>query len=157
MDGSSANGAKTYVPRGSLIRYREWYGSTGQPNTGLKLTAEQVALGIQERDGKDEISYGVLDPAAFAEDGGPSIAERMAKATNGQVWFKPADNKRVAQKGAIGGWDQVRNRLLGDGDGRPMIYCFHTCVDSIRTIPALQHDRDKPEDLDSNGEDHAAD
>jgi hypothetical protein len=38
-----------------------------------------------------------------------------------------------------------------------MIYTFSTCVDSIRTIPALQHDQDKPEDLDTDGEDHAAD
>ena len=42
-------------------------------------------------------------------------------------------------------------------DGKPMIYVFATCVDSIRTIPALQHDQSKPEDLDTNAEDHAAD
>lgn len=145
------------LPRGALVRYREWYGSNGQPNVGVKLTAEDVALGIVEREGAEEISYAVLDPAAFAEDGGPSLAERMAKATNGKVWFKPADNRRVAKIGALGGWDQMRRRLQGDGDGRPMLYCFSTCVDSIRTIPALQHDRDKPEDLDTNGEDHAGD
>ena len=38
-----------------------------------------------------------------------------------------------------------------------MLYCFNTCVDSIRTIPSLQHDPDRPEDLDTEGEDHAAD
>jgi hypothetical protein len=32
-----------------------------------------------------------------------------------------------------------------------------TCVDSIRTIPFLQHDPDKPEDLMTDSEDHAAD
>ena len=31
------------------------------------------------------------------------------------------------------------------------------CVDSIRTIPALQHDEDNIEDVDTEGEDHAAD
>jgi hypothetical protein len=70
--------------------------------------------------------------------------------------FRRADNKRVSQLGALGGWDQMRQRMKGE-DGRPMIYCFSTCVDSIRTIPALQHDPDKPEDLDTDGEDHAAD
>ena len=56
----------------------------------------------------------------------------------------------------MGGWDQVRMRLIGD-DGRPMMYFFSTCRDSIRTLPALQHDRDKPEDVDTESEDHAPD
>jgi hypothetical protein len=51
----------------------------------------------------------------------------------------------------------MRGRLIGDEDGLPMLAMFSTCRDSIRTIPALQHDADKPEDLDSDMEDHAAD
>ena len=38
-----------------------------------------------------------------------------------------------------------------------MIYCFSTCRDSIRIIPMLQHDPARPEDLDTDMEDHAAD
>jgi hypothetical protein len=38
-----------------------------------------------------------------------------------------------------------------------MIYFFSTCVDSIRTIPVLQHDPHRAEDLDTKAEDHAAD
>lgn len=146
-------GNGTTVHRGSLIRYREWYGAAS-PNVGLKLTAEQVAQGILEREHGDKIIYSVADPAIFAADGGPSIAERMARE---KVLFRPADNKRVAKAGALGGWDQVRARLAGDDDGNPMIFCFSTCKDSIRTIPALQHDATRPEDLDTDGEDHAAD
>jgi hypothetical protein len=148
------DGERGVLPRGAIVRYREWYGKSA-PNTGLKLTAEEVALGILAKEQPGEkIAYGVIDPAAFAVDGGPSIAERMSKVG---VTFRRADNKRVAQMGALGGWDQMRQRMKGDGDGRPMIYTFSTCVDSIRTIPALQHDLDKPEDLDTDGEDHAAD
>jgi hypothetical protein len=149
-DGSESR----ILPRGALVRYREWYGKSA-PNTGLKLTAEEVAQGILAKEQPDElITYGVIDPAAFAVDGGPSIAERMAKVMGSS--FRRADNKRVSQMGALGGWDQMRSRMKGDGEG-PMIYTFSTCVDSIRTIPALQHDADKPEDLDTDGEDHAAD
>jgi hypothetical protein len=140
------------IPRGAMVRYREWYGASA-PGVGLKLTADEVALGIKQRDQGDKIAYGVLDPAAFARDGGPSIAERMLMAG---VIFRPADNKRVTQRGAMGGWDQFRARLKGDGE-RPMIYCFSTCRDSIRTIPVLQHDDDRPEDLNTESEDHAAD
>ena len=37
------------------------------------------------------------------------------------------------------------------------MYVFNTCRDFIRTIPTLQYDEHRPEDLDSEGEDHAAD
>lgn len=148
------------IPRGALVRYREWYGAAS-PNVGLKLPAETVAEGIVSREtaeprnaeGKAAIAYGVIDPAAYISDGGPSIAERMARKG---VLFRRADNARVASRGAMGGWDQVRARLIG-ADERPMIYFFSTCIDTIRTFPAMQHDTKKPEDVDSEGEDHALD
>jgi hypothetical protein len=38
-----------------------------------------------------------------------------------------------------------------------MLYVFDTCRDFIRTVPVLQHDPMRPEDLDTNAEDHIAD
>jgi hypothetical protein len=175
-NGRMVGGSRSEIqslPRGAIIRYREWYGASA-PNVGLKLHAEEVAEGIIAREihepkdiyGNSGIAYGVMDPAAFADDGGPSIAERMAdKGVN----FRRADNKRVGTRGALGGWDQVRSRLIGTGerlqdgsiawrDGQsPMMFFFSTCVDSIRTLPALQHDRARPEDVDTDMEDHAPD
>jgi hypothetical protein len=148
------------IPRGALVVYREWYGcKDDKPDVGLKLTAEEVGQGIKDRDGKEKIAYGVLDPAAFAEDGGPSIHSRMA--SKGPA-FRQADNKRVPGAGALGGWDQMRARLQGeplgeDQYGPAMLVFFETCVHAIRTIPALQHDADRLEDLDTDAEDHAAD
>lgn len=149
------DGGKVRLPRGCLVRHREWYGAK-KPNEGLKLHADAVARGIKDREKDDKVkcTYGVLDPAAFAEDGGESIAQAMAREG---VHFRPADNKRVAGRGAMGGWDQMRGRFVGDGDGHPMIVTFSTCHDSIRTIPALQHDETNPEDVDTDGEDHAGD
>ncbi len=146
------------IPRGALVRYREWYGSTGKPNEGLRMTAEEVALGIAQREAGDPKPenglHGVADPAIFSSDGGPSIGERMARSA--KVFFRPADNARVSRQGALGGWDQVRARLRGDETG-PGLLIFSTCRDLIRTLPALQHDPDRPEDVDSDGEDHAPD
>lgn len=152
-----SDGTLPEFPRGALIQYREWYGmKPEQINVGLKLTAEEVAEGIRSREQGDILSHGmsVLDPAAFANDGGPSIAERMAREPY-KVIFRRADNKRVSQQGALGGWDQLRQRLKGDD--RPMIYFFSTCEHSIRTLPALQHDPDRAEDVDTDAEDHAGD
>lgn len=150
------------LPQGALVRYREWYGmKEGEPNVGLKMPVEDVARGIVART-REPIAYSVADPAIFAEDGGPSFAERMAKAVPTKdkkgynLIFKPADNKRVAGQGHIGGWDQVRGRLDGM-DGNPMLFTFDTCHHFIRTLPALQHDENRPEDVDTNSEDHAPD
>lgn len=146
------------LPRGCMVRYREWYGAKAE-NVGLKLHVPDVARGILLREDfgdpkvgrppeKERISYSVADPSTFKQDGGPSIAEEMAR--NGVI-FRPADNTRLA------GWAQMRARLMGDNDGHPMIVMFDTCVASKRTIPALMHDDVKPEDVDSDLEDHAAD
>lgn len=132
-------------PAGSIIRYREWYGKS-EPNVGLKMTDVEVAQGIGRRE-IEPITYSVADPAMFACDGGPSHAETFAK--NGVVLMR-ADNSRIA------GWSELRARLRGVDD-KPLIYFFSTCLDTIRTLPAVQHDEKRPEDIDTDGEDHAAD
>ena len=147
-DGTEVDAAG--YPKGALIRYREWYGASA-PNTGLKLTNEKIAEGIKQRE-TERITYGVADPSIFMVQGGPSIAEQMAKA--GVLWRR-ADNRRIGGRGAMSGWAEMRSRMVGDDF--PMIYCFSTCVDSIRTIPSLPHDPHKAEDVDTNAEDHAAD
>ena len=156
------------VPRGALVCYREWYGSKDPGASGvagLKMTGTEVGAGIAKRERDDpKLAQGVLDPSAFAVDGGPSVAESinnvLLKADLAP--FRRADNKRVPtaagndRRGPMSGWDQMRARLIGTG-GRPMLFFFETCVASIRTIPVLQHDAMRAEDLDTNSEDHAVD
>jgi hypothetical protein len=175
----------TLLPRGALVCYREWYGmEKGKADVGLKMTAEQVARGIVLREmggqgedeqgyGKDQgsigdltssrdhsstvreqIEYGIIDPAAFAVVSGPSIGETLAR--HG-VTFRRADTQRVSHDKRMGGWDQLRARLVGDVEGRAMIFFFSTCAAIIRTLPIMQHDEHNLEDLDTYSEDHAVD
>jgi hypothetical protein len=151
-------GRKVVIPRGSLVRYREWYGSVaGQTNVGLKLSADDVGRGIRRRERGENIRFRVLDPSAFREDGGPSIAEMMRRVDG---WkgpsFSRADNTRTAKYGALSGWAAVRARLKGR-DGVPMLYVFSSCPAFIQTMPLLQHDPHNIEDLDTDSEDHIAD
>jgi hypothetical protein len=162
------------LPRGAVVKYREWYGVRG-----AKLTNEQLAAGVVKRELDDPpLSDAVLDPRCFAVEGGPSIAEQinmvLIRGTMKKeerrtfIPFRPADNKRVPMRGntdtrgPISGWAEMRQRLVGHSAkpgvaGTPMLYFFRTCVDSIRTIPVLQHDPLRSEDLDTKSEDHAAD
>ena len=134
------------LPKLAMVKFREWYGASG-PNKGLKMTADLVAEGIVLREKGERIRYGVADPAIFIRDGGPSIGETMA--IHGCTWRR-ADNKRKT------GWEQLRQRLTGSY-GVPMLYFCECCEDTIRTLPALQHDENDPEDVDTEGEDHAGD
>jgi len=133
------------LPFGAIFRYREWYGASG-PNKGLYMTADRVEAGILNMEKEDaRIRYAVADPAIFIRNGGPSIAEGMMRCR-----WRRADNKRIP------GWEAVRQRLQGEG-GKPMMYFADDCEDTLRTLPVLQYDEDNAEDLDTDGEDHAAD
>jgi hypothetical protein len=133
-------------PAGQLIVYKELYGAS-EPDVGLKHTIREVADRIRAMDGDDDIQYSVCDPAMLKQDGGPSMIEEFRKYG---VVFRAADNSRIP------GWIQVRARLKGHDDV-PMAQLFSTATNLIRTLPALQHDPAKPEDVDTDSEDHAAD
>ena len=139
------------IPRGALVFYREWYGmKENTPNVGLLMTDADVAHGIVKRSRNETYTLGcsVADPSIFNVVTGESIAETFRK--NG-VTFTKADNSRVA------GWAQIHQRLAGNDEGVPMIYFFETMRHTIRTLPLLQHDDSRLEDLDTDQEDHAAD
>lgn len=168
MPGAAARGyGDRRIPRGALIRYREWYGvkhsADGKviPNTGLRLSAEAVGRGIKIREAGEVIDEQLsrADPSLWKEDGGPSNAEKMLKCDekNPQALvgprFQPADNTRTT------GWQHMYSRLAWEDvdDGEPMLFVMDCCTDWWRTVPALQHDSHRPEDVDSDMEDHAGD
>ena len=138
---------------GVVYRILELYGCTKTPNEGVKWTPPQVFAEIHRIEtehrwlaGKHII--GIADPAIWDAETGESIADVAAKH---QVYFDPGDHKRIP------GWMQVHYRLAFDDQGFPMMYVFKNCKAFIRTMPLLQYDDHKPEDLDTSGEDHVAD
>ena len=143
--------------QGRAYLYREWYGcKPRQANVGLELTPRQIADGILEREGPEiENNIPVIrtaDPAIFDRSRGDSVADQMAPSGSRRgVVFNKGDNTRLAGK------MQVHERLRFDEDGRPMMYVFKTCHDWIRTVPNLPYSTKKPEDIDTEAEDHAYD
>ena len=138
-------------PHGTLVRYREWYGCTGVPNAGLRLTPTAIARGIAEAERAHErglLVTGYADPSIWDGSRGESIADQMQREG---VYFLPAENARLA------GLMQVHRRLEFDAEGRSGVQVFSTCRDSIRTLPALSYDTQRCEDVDTQGEDHIYD
>lgn len=144
---------------GCLIRYREWYlCKPRQANVGLELTPVQIADGILEREAYEiENNIRILrvaDPAIFDKSRGDSVADQMAPGYLGRhrgVLFNKGDHARMPGK------MQVHERLRFDEHGMPKLQVFNTCKEFIRTIPTLPYSTKKPEDIDSDAEDHIYD
>lgn len=139
---------------GRLYRILELYGCVPrEENVGVKWTTDEIFAEIarierEHRWLRGKHISGVADPAIWASDGGPSIAET---AERHGIYFERGDNKRIA------GWMQVHTRLAFDENGIPMMYIFENCRQFIRTMPTLQYSTVSPEDIDTNMEDHIAD
>lgn len=131
---------------GRVYKYREFY------QAGLNV--DQIAAEIVRLSGDERYEYSVADPSIFAnigyvdKYGGQTIAETFARYG---VQFLPASNRRVD------GWNLMHQYLYWDVNKKPLLQFFNTCYNSIRTIPSLIHDEHRPEDVDSDGEDHAPD
>ncbi|MBR3388724.1 MAG: hypothetical protein IKG84_10980, partial [Bacteroidales bacterium] len=139
---------------GVIYRILELYGCIqGQPNEGVKWSpskqfAEMYRIENEHPWLKGKEIKGVADPSIWDQSRGPSIAEMAAKEG---IYFTPGDNARIP------GWMQCHYRLQFDEEGYPRMYVFDTCKAFIRTIPLLEYDDHKVEDLDTEGEDHVAD
>lgn len=162
-DGNPVESIGRVFPRGSMIRLSEWYtvekDSQGyvKPNKGLGLMNKDLGAGILFRSEGRNWSGCVADPSIFIKAGGPSIYDQMregAREAGGTLTFGKADNNRIA------GWQKMRGMLkasLAENPESPGIWIFENCLDWIRTVPILQRDLKKPDDIDTDAEDHAAD
>ena len=136
---------------GRMIRYREWYGcEKHKTNTGIKMEATAVAKESWEMSVMSGCKDLVIDPSCWNKQGtGSSVAEIFEEA--GWTCHR-ANNDR------LNGLANFHDRMKTLGfDAQPMMIVFEGCRDWIRTIPVLVVDPKRPEDIDTDGEDHAYD
>ena len=122
-------------------------------NTGVRWTPQKIFYEIHRIESehrwlKGKKIIGIADPACWNAESGESVAETASK---NQVYFTKADNNRLS------GWMQLHYRLAFDENGFPMMYIFKNCKSFIRTIPLMMYDEHKPEDIDTDLEDHNLD
>jgi hypothetical protein len=84
-----------------------------------------------------------VDPSMFAKKDSPTSGVDQMEL---EIGVKPAFNDRVT------GWTILRQYLKDE-----RLKIFPNCSNLIRTLPELVFDANKEEDLDTEGEDHAAD
>lgn len=162
-DGTQPKGGKVYFPSGSAIRIGELYTVSRQPNgladpnVGLRWSNDRLGAAIYERSKGRSWSGCVADPSIFVDQGGPSIYRQLqggATKAGGGLIMSPADNERIA------GWTRVHDLFEESAKDRaesPGIWTTDRCTEFIRTVPSLMSDDKKPDDIDTEGEDHAGD
>lgn len=138
---------------GTAYMIAELYGCTGTPNEGVKWSPEQQFREIAriEREHpllKGKRIQGVADPSIWDGSRGIAVIEEAEKQ---HLWFDKGINDRIP------GWMQIHERFKFDEYGKAMLYIFSSCKDTIRVIPLMMFDEHKPEDLDTDLEDHILD
>lgn len=117
-----------------------------------RVLAAEVAQEIDRRTRARgvRVRYTVGDTAMWTPDGqtGESYAETFARYG---VPMQQADKDRV------NGWGRLRHWFQPSPTGQPWLMSSPECRYFNRTIPSLVSDARRPEDVDTDGEDHAAD
>lgn len=124
-----------------------------------RTTAFEVGKEVGRRSidrGLTNLRYLVFDTAMEGPNGdsGESTIEsvrRGLRAAKVHVGTRPADKDRV------NGWQRLRHWFGKAPDGRPWLQSSPHCGYFNRTIPSLVSDDTKPEDVNTDGEDHAGD
>jgi len=149
-----------YFPVGSVIIVSEIYGWNGTINEGDKAESPQIAQRVLRVDNSLMTEYNVrcipgpADTSIWDVRDGTSIGNTLS--ANGCHWTR-------AYKGSgsrIAGWAIIRLMLGAAKRGdleTPHLYFFPAAMHHIRTLPQMQRDKRKPEDIDTDLEDHAMD
>ena len=136
----------TVTPAEQLVVYREMYVS--------RVTATDLADMILDIEDGEKIRYGVLDSSLWHNRGdtGPSLAEQMIM--KGCRW-RPSDRSKGSR---VSGKNEIHRRLQVDEfTEEPRLVFFNNCTNTISQLPSIPLDKNNPEDVDTNAEDHLYD
>lgn len=154
----------TFTPqRGSIICIDDWYGSKGPgSNQGLKLSAGDIADGIKAREA-ELMAYGWISTKPFPgaadnqirdvrESDVDTIEKKMAD--KGVQWTESDKSPGSRKNGLQLFRDRLQASSRNEGAG---MYFFDNARGAISTIPTLPRDEKKPDDVNSEAEDHPYD
>lgn len=148
---------KTFYP-GSVVRFHEWYGWNGKPNHGSYLSPKKIAKGILRKESVMEIrghvNPGPADTNIFVPKAKNDTARRMSK--EGVRWVKADKRPGSRENGWVLMREMFENAAQDQPEG-PGLYVMENCTHFKRTVPVLPRKDTKPEDVDTESEDHVGD
>lgn len=148
-------------PYGRVYSYRELYGE----GMTYKMLAKKVdeMTPIKER----ELLSGnmIADPAIFQKQGYSAEGKEKEISKSGAMEMMESSHKgwqvwRRGNNDRVNGWGVMRQYMSPfemEGQITSKLIYFENCKNAIRSIPALVHDETRPEDVDTDSEDHAGD
>lgn len=150
--------------RGDLILFDEWYGTTGDEQSGVRMEASRIAEGILDRE-KDmgifgRVMDGPADTEIWSKDSrGTGRAPFDDMQDKGVNWVK-ADKTPGSRKR---GWQMLRSRLIQAKPGpdgtreKPGMFVCRRCKYWLNYVPPMPRDKVDLDDVPEKYEDHMAD
>lgn len=170
---AESNGEPAHLPDGrvigqvpgDLLLFAEWYGTTGEPDVGVRMTASKIAQGILDRQRDWRISHrvrvGPADANIYAKETtqgtNRSPADDMEAA--GVLWT-PADMSSGSRKR---GYQMIRARLSAsrpnvDGTREfPGLFVCERCLHWLELVPSAPRSTEDQDELPKKYEDHPVD
>lgn len=157
------DGRKFCPPKGTLIRMFEWYGTKEiGSNEGLKMPAGEIAEGIRDI----EIALMYNGHMLVQPEGGPADNQirQVVQADVDTIEKKMGDigirwtESDKSPGSRVNGLELVRERLAASVKREgPGLYFMDCCRAAIEIFPTLPRDPKKPNDVDTDAEDHIYD
>lgn len=152
--------------RGDLILFKEWYGTTGEENTGLRMQSTKIAEGIRDREMDwgiwGRVNSGPADNEIWTTDQrGTQLApiDDFEAVLGADCWIK-ADKSKGTR---VRGWQKIREYLEGSRPGPDgsrenagMFVCAG-CEHWIELCPTVTRDPANTDEIPSSYEDHLLD
>jgi hypothetical protein len=157
-DGESPDPQGRIYPRGTRFLLAEYYGWSGKPNEGLRMTNSEIARTIRGIEDESffasRVKAGPADSQIYDVVNGTSIASEIARQG---ISFLPAQKGPGSRRQGATLLRQYLKASRRWPMEEPGLFVFNTCRQWLRTVPIVPRDPKNQDDVDSDSEDHMYD
>jgi hypothetical protein len=149
---------------GDLVLFAEWYGTTGEADTGVRMSARAIAQGIIDRQRDWRVSHrvhvGPADTEIYTKDQRGTMRSPADDMEDVGVLWLPADKSSGSRSR---GYQMIRGRMAAarpnvDGTREyPGLYVCERNTHWIELVPSAPRDPQNPDELPAGYEDHPVD
>ena len=150
--------------RGDLILWYEWYGSTGEPQEGVRMPAKKIAKGILDREAdfgiRGHVRTGPSDTEIWSKDSRGTARSPADDMEDEGLFWDRADKSPGSRKR---GWETLRKLLeyaIPNPDGtreEPGLFVCGRCRHWLELGPPCPRDDKDPDEIPESYEDHCLD